>query len=97
MHDNEVACASCWRGHRVNLQERFMPRRVRNVVALAALGTFIIAGSQAQAAAIGNVFRGSISHSNGAYIAHLPAPSVPRKVPNVLPPQTVHPHPNGAR
>jgi hypothetical protein len=79
-----------------------MPRRLsgaspRIVVALAALGTLVIAGSQAQAVTIGNVFRGSISGGNGAYIAHLPAPTVQPKVPNVLPPKTLHPHPNGAR
>ena len=49
-----------------------MPRRLsvaspRAVVAFAALGTFVIAGSQAQAASIGNVFHGSISTGNGRF------------------------------
>jgi len=72
-----------------------MPRRLsgaipRSVVALAALGVFVIAGSQAHAANIGNFAR----ISNGASIAHLPVPQptyphlvkAPRHVPYVLPP-----------
>jgi hypothetical protein len=70
----------------------------RSVVALAALGTLVLAGSPAQAANIGNnLFRGNISVGNGAYIAHLPAPQVAPKVPNVLPPHPLHPHPGGPR
>ena len=87
-----------------------MPRRLsvaspRAVVAFAALGTFVIAGSQAQAASIGNVFHGSISTGNGAYIAHLPVAPVQPKVPNVQPkhpgdnviPQNHHPSGGGPK
>jgi hypothetical protein len=52
-----------------------MPRRLNaasplNVVALATLATFFIAGSQAQAT---NLFHG-VSMNNGTPIAHLPPP-----------------------
>ena len=54
-----------------------MPRRLSaasplNVVALATLATFFIAGSQAQAP---NLFHG-VSMNNGTPIAHLPPPPV---------------------
>jgi hypothetical protein len=35
-------------------------------VALAALGTLVVAGSQARAVSIGNLFRGNISVGNGS-------------------------------
>jgi hypothetical protein len=50
-----------------------------NVVALAALATFVIAGSQAQATSL---FHG-VSINNGTPIVHLPPPPVRPPVANV--------------
>jgi hypothetical protein len=66
------------------------------VLALTALGTCVIAGSQARAASIGNLFRGNISTGNGSYLAHLPVPRVqPAVNPVVHVPPANHPHPGG--
>jgi hypothetical protein len=67
-------------------------------VAFAALGTFVIAGAQAQAASIGNFFRGNISGGNGSYVAHLGVPVLrvqPGHNPVVHLPPGGHPHPGG--
>ena len=78
-----------------------MPRRLSGawvpaVAALAALGTFVIAGPQARAVSIGNLFRGNISIGNGSYVGHLPVPRVqPAVNPVVHVPPANHPHPGG--
>jgi hypothetical protein len=88
MHDDGTACASCSRADRLD-EESFVPHRLSSasplsVVALAAFGAFVFAGSQAHAS---NFFRGVSIHSSTP-IAQLPTPPV-----HLVPPPHVHPLP----
>jgi hypothetical protein len=79
---------------------RFGRASLRALVALAALGTFVIAGSQAQAARIDSLLRGSISAGNGSYVGHLGVPVLrvqPAHNPVVHLPPGGHPHPGGVK
>jgi hypothetical protein len=72
---------------------------LRAAVALAALGTFIIAGSNAQASFIGGFSSARISVGNGSYVGtRLPLNPIQPNVghPGTTPPLG-HPHPGGTK
>ncbi len=82
-----------------------MPRKLGRtslvaVAALAAVGTFVMAASEARASSISVGFPGRISIGNGSYIGHEVAPWY-RVRPNVNHPGVHlplgHPHPGGTK